>query len=402
MHIVLANRWYPPHTGYGGVAMYNYYLAHGLVRLGHRVTVVAARWSKSPLETAMDEQVTVHRLLISYRHKLHRLPLIGRYMRAVNQYLYSRRVACVLRGMEKSNPPDVIEFADVNAEGYAYLRQKRRCPVVVRCHTPTFVLRNYYSREEMPYDTSFIGEMEKHTIHAADGLTTPSHDMAMTIAQACKLTASSFRVIPNGLDVSLFTSPETSRIPPRDSEADEDIVILHVGRLERIKGIGVLAQAIPSVVAQSPTAHFVFIGEGAKWQAELEQFAYGRGMQNHITVVGGVDLQTLLAWYQKADIAVVPSLNYESFSYTCAQAMAAGIPLVASRIGGIPETVAQGEAALLVPPGDVTALQDAILKLIRNTELRHMLSVRGAEIAQERFASRIVAEQMVDMYASIV
>jgi hypothetical protein len=81
MHIALVCRWYPPHTGFGGVAMHVYYLARALVENRHRITILTARWSPDvrPLEDA--DGIRVHRLLVKHRPWMHRLPMIGQHVR---------------------------------------------------------------------------------------------------------------------------------------------------------------------------------------------------------------------------------------------------------------------------------------------------------------------------------
>jgi glycogen(starch) synthase len=411
MHIVLANRWYPPHSGYGGVAVYNYYLAHALVKLGHRVTVVAARWSPDVPALHKDNGVTIHRLLLQHHYRLHRLPVVGRYVRPLQQFLYSFRVARKLRGLEVEDCPDVVEFAEVNAEGFVYLLRRRHCPVVVRCHTPTFVLRRYYTPAEMPYDTSLTTIMEKFCIHHADALTAPSHDMAQTIAHECDISVGQVAVIPNALDVELF-SPDRRRTTDSGQHTiksqvrtSDDLTVLHVGRLHRVKGVEVLARAIPQVLQEVPHAYFVFIGDdrpdgsGSTWRQRLEAYFREQGVGDQVTFLGAVDQPTLIRWYHRADIAVVPSMLYESFSYTSAQAMAAGLPVVASRIGGIPETV--GGCGLLVSPGDVVRLAAAIGKLLTQSKLQRDLGQRAMERAFDCYEATAVAQRTACIYRLI-
>jgi glycosyltransferase involved in cell wall biosynthesis len=397
MHIVLANRWFPPHSGFGGVAMYNYYLSRALVQLGHRVTVISSRASADAPSQEEVDGVDVHRLLTRHPYRLHRLPFIGRYMRSIQELLYSYRVARRLRRLMAVDTPDVVEFAEVRGEGFAYLRRQDRVPVVVRCHTPTFVLRRYHRPDEMPYDTSLTEWMEKAAIRRADALTAPSRDMAETVARDCGLAAGRINVIPNALDVDLF-SPDG----PAEGKRDE-VTVLHVGRLDRVKGIGVLARAIPSVVERAPDVQFVFIGaarsdhETATWGRRL-----ARAGEEQVTILGFLEEAEMRVWYQRADMAVVPSLNYESFSYTCAQAMAAGLPVVASRIGGIPETLDHGASGLLVEPGNVKALADALVRLVKEPNLSRNLGKAGQHKAAYEFDASRVGRQMLEVYHSVV
>jgi glycosyltransferase involved in cell wall biosynthesis len=420
MHIVLVNRWYPPHSGYGGVAVYNRYLAHALVKRGHRVTVVAARWSPDVPGLHEDNGVTVHRLLSQHRYRIHRLPIIGRYVRPLQQFLYSFQVARKLRELEVEDCPDVVEFAEVNAEGFVYLLRRRHCPVVVRCHTPTFVLRRYYTPAEMPYDTSLTTVMEKFCIHHADALTAPSHDMAGVIAKGCRTSPERITVVPNALDVKLFSpdrrrstdsgqptpnsEPQTSDFGLRTSDG---LIVLHVGRLHRVKGVEVLARAISQVLQEVPHARFVFIGDdcpdgsGGTWQRRLEVYFREQGVDGRTVFLGSVDQPTLIKWYRRADIAVVPSMLYESFSYTCAEAMAAGIPLVASRIGGIPETVNDGVNGLLVAPGDAEELACAIIQLAQDSNMRKRMGQSGRVRARRYFDALGVAQRFLELGNSL-
>jgi glycosyltransferase involved in cell wall biosynthesis len=398
MHIALVNRWYPPHTGYGGVAVYNYYLAHALVKLGHRVTIIAARWSEDVRALDDDNGVTVHRLLAPDHYRLRRLPLLKRYVRPLQQLLYSRKVA---RKLHQIDQPDVVEFAEVNAEGFAYLRQSHQAGVVVRCHTPTFVLRNYYQAHEMDYDTTLTLAMEKFCIRRADTLTAPSQDMARTITRACRLSENSIAVIPNALDVDLF-------VPPKHRPATErnELTIIHVGRLDRAKGIEILAQAIPAVIKKFPQTRFIFVGEdrpdgrGSTWQQRLTTLFKQGGVDNHVVFTGGVDQPTLIDRYHQADMAVIPSILYESFSYTCAQAMAAGLPVVAARIGGIPETVDNEVSGLLVTPNHSAELAQAITRLAQDPALRAQMGRAGQQRAKQQFSADLVAGQVLKIYQS--
>lgn len=401
MHIALVSRWYPPHTGYGGVAAYTYYLAHALVNLGHHVTVVSARWS--PDVPALETQggITIHRLLAQQRYWPQRLPVVGRYVRPMRQLSYGMQVARKLRELEALDRPDVVEFAEVEADGFADLRARRRCRVIVRCHTPTFVLRHYYTDLEAPFDTALTGAMERYCIRHADALTAPSEDMARTIAAECKIDQARFAVIPNALDVDLF-SGNADRQSRNGDHASNDVSILHVGRLECVKGVVTLTAAIPQVLRSAPNVQFIFIGDdrpdgaGSTWQCRLEATASASGISDRVRFLGSVSQPELVDWYHRADIAVVPSTLYESFSYTCAQAMAAGLPVVASRIGGIPETI--GDCGVLVPGADVDQLAAAIGRLALDPKVRHKLGQRAKQSALERFDASVVARQMVAVY----
>lgn len=399
MHVILANRWYPPQAN-GGVATYNCYLAHALVTLGHQVTVVTARSSTQEPAINLEEGVCVHRLLTQQLPYLHRMPLLGRYMRPLQQVQYSLQVERHLQKIEASdNPPDIIEFAEVNAEGWAYLHRRQKKRVIVRCHTPTFVLREYYSGTEMPYDTNWTTRLEKFCIRHADALTAPSRNMAETIARHTGVPVQSIAVVPNLLDTNQFTSnPDTSY---KENEA----IVLHVGRLDRTKGIEVLAKAIPGVMKRCPGVRFVYIGadrptgDGGTWQQRLQKFFKQHDVSSYVTFTGALEQSDLINWYHRAALVVVPSMLYESFSYTTAQAMAAGLPVIATNTGGVPETV--GDGGICVTPGDSEELKEAICRLLLDPSLRFSLSQKAIQRAQS-FSSGLVVREVEQLYHSLI
>jgi glycosyltransferase involved in cell wall biosynthesis len=405
MHIALVCRWYPPHSGFGGVAMHNFYTARALVAAGHRVSVVAARWSADAPAVEQCDGVVVHRLLSRHRPWVHRLPVVGRHARGFVQGCYSRQVARALRELERSDPPDVIEFADIEAEGHAYLRGPAGCPVVIRCHTPAFVLHRYYRPEERPWATERIEARERACIGWAGALTAPSRDMARTIAAECGLPEGRVAVIPNALEVEPFV--KAGRQAAGGRADGREVVILHVGRLDRGKGIAVLAEAIPEVLAEVPAARFVFVGQdrndgqGGTWLARLDETLRRRGARDRVEFTGAVTQPELVAWYGRADVAVVPSLIYESFSYTCAQAAAAGLPVVASRIGGIPDTIPDNVAGIITDPGDARQLAAALVRLARDPDARRRLGAAGQEKAVREFNAPTVAAQLLRLYSGL-
>lgn len=397
MHIVLANQWFPPESGWGGVATYNYFIARAFRSLGHQVTVLASRTNPSQPATQETDGMRIHRLFVRDAYRLRRLPFVGRYVRPIQQLRYATMVDRVLRELHREQPIDVIEFAEVNAEGFFYTRTPQTA-VVVRCHTPTFILARYYDRREMQFDTRIIGWCEKDMILRAHARSAPSHDMAQTVADATGIPIEKFAVVPNALSLDEFS------IQPRPQSLSSTVSILFVGRLERVKGVAVLAQAIPKVVARVPNVRFIFAGEelrtasGTSQRAELEAELTSNGVQSHVEFVGAVDHATLMSLYQRADICVVPSTLYESFSYTCAQAMAAGKPVVATRIGGIPETVDDGVSGIIVSPGNVDELAQAIIRLACDQGLREQMGRAGRAKAAREFDAIKVAGKNLAIY----
>jgi len=396
VHIALVNQWYPPESGSGGVAMHNYYLANACSKLGHRVTIIARRPSRDIPARSCVGGVSVLRISTPNLYRYRRVPLAGPHHRVLAALMYSWQVCRILAALHHQEPVDVVEFTDVNAEGF-FWRQGWGRTLAVRCQTPAFVLAQYYTPAESVYDPTLLGRAERQVIRRAEILFAPSQDMAAVISTACQLAPDRFHVIPNALDTQLF-SP---RVRQRESR---EPTILFVGRLERAKGIQVLAQAIPQVCQHVPSVRFVIIGpdrprppDGSHRQF-LEQSLAEYIASGHVELWGAISQPELIHAYHGADIGVVPSLLYESFSYTSAQTMACGLPVVASRIGGIPETLAQGACGLLVAPGSPRNLSEALIHLCRDPAKRRALGAAGRERAVTAFSSETVARRNLEVY----
>ncbi len=400
MHVALVSQWYPPDTGGGGVAAHNLHFARACARLGHKITVISSAGKNGASGVKVTDGVKIIRVPYLTLNKYHVLPIIGRQFRFVQALIYAWEVRRALEKLQREDPIDIVEFADVNAEGF-FWKSGLGKQLVVRCQTPAFVLGRYYTKRESPYDPMLLGWMEKRTIRRAALLGAPSNSMALEISTACNIPVERFHVTPDALDTAWFAPAETK-------PASNEFTILFVGRLERQKGIKTLVEAIPAVLARMSNARFVIAGsnrpnpDGKTYRdyvkTELAEYiASGR-----VEVNGFVPDDQLVKLYHRADLIVVPSLLYESFSFACAQAMACGVPVIASCVGGIPETLAHGECGVLIDPGDVEALVDAILSLACNPQQRQRLAKAGRARAAAYFSAEVVTREILQSYETIL
>ncbi len=397
MHIAIVNRWYPP-LSHGGVATHNSFFAETCQALGHKVTVIAQSPSGQS-ERTVHNGVTVFRVPVRNFHRLRRIPVLGKQYRLGEMLLYSWQANQVLREVHRETPVDIVEYAEVNAEGFFWPRDVGK--LVLRCHTPLFMLAQYYTHDEMAFYSSLVGAAEKQVIRRAAALTTPSQDMADVIHRECQVPTERFFPIANALDTDTFS-------PAAVPTTADTITILHVGRMERGKGIDTLVGAIPAVCDQIPQAKFVFVGsdrrreDGSSTQAYMEAQLARYIDRGQVDIRGRVSEEALIQAYHEANLAVVPSVIYESFSYTVAQAMGCGLPVVASQIGGVPETLNFGECGILIPPGDVSALSEALIQLCQDNEKRQMMGAAGRKRAVTEFSAQNVTERVLAVYESLL
>jgi len=164
--------------------------------------------------------------------------------------------------------------------------------------------------------------------------------------------------------------------------------------VEPKKGLAVLLQAMAGLRDRA-VAQLLIVGEGPAFPA-LRALSVRLGLSDRV-VFAGVrrDIAGLLPLM---DVFVLPSL-YEGFGIALVEAMAAGRPVVATAVGGIPEVVVQGETGLLVPPGDPGALGDAIAHLVNHPEQARLMGARGRERACDRFSIESAVTRHENLYA---
>lgn len=209
-------------------------------------------------------------------------------------------------------------------------------------------------------------------------------------------------VIHNGIDfeklnfLDINTAREALQKTTRHSPLTTHYLIGTVANLYKNKAIDVLIEAAKLLQDSTPRQNFAFlvIGEG-KERENLESRIKNYELKDKFFLVGSV----AEAWkYLKAfDIFVLPSLK-EGFPYVILEAMAAGLPIVASRTGGIPEMIVGGESGLLITPGDAKELADAILKLSQDGETAKKLGDEAMRTVKEKFGLQEMVKKTMEVY----
>jgi len=191
-------------------------------------------------------------------------------------------------------------------------------------------------------------------------------------------------MIPNAVDLQRFVPTPPSRVPP---------TVVFVGRLVPVKGLPVLLAAWQKVIARMP-ARLVIAGDGQQ-RAELEAQAETLGVHQHVDFMGNVsDVPSALSG---ASVYVQPS-HQEGMPNSVLEAMACGLPVVATRVSGNVDLVADGDSGLLVPVADSDALADALAALLADPARAQAMGRRSREIVECRFAVPSVLEQLLGAY----
>jgi phosphatidylinositol alpha-mannosyltransferase len=199
------------------------------------------------------------------------------------------------------------------------------------------------------------------------------------------------RVIPNGIDVNTFKPGQT----PIRHLRDDSVNILFVGRLEKRKGLGDLLRAYELMHARVPKSRLIVVGDGPL-RGKVESYITRHRLPN-VVLAGYVPDTVLPRYYCSADIFCAPATGAESFGIVLLEAMASGLPIVATEVEGYMSVLEPGRDSLTVQPKGWAELGAALVILARDAELRRRMGAYGHEKAG-RYAWETVASEIVGVY----
>jgi len=287
------------------------------------------------------------------------------------------RAALVLRRLAPGF--DVVHFHTARAHALAPLSRGRGARLVV-------TRRMDYVPAGGPYVRFLYNRAVDAVIAISEGVRTALIRVGVR--------AERIRVVPSGIDARALAAPPAARAAVRREWGlgDDEVAVVALGALEVRKGHAVLLAAAAGLASAAPRLRYVFCGEGRQAKALAGAAA---ALDGAARLVGfRRDVAACLA---AADIVALPSFQ-EGLGVAALEAMAAGRPVVASRVGGLAEAVVHEETGLLVPPGDPTALAAALARLARDPDLRARLGVAGRARVLARYTATRMAEGTLACY----
>ncbi|HUR50396.1 MAG TPA: glycosyltransferase family 4 protein [Acidimicrobiales bacterium] len=200
-------------------------------------------------------------------------------------------------------------------------------------------------------------------------------------------------IVPVGVDCQVFRPSPAPRTP--------GMFLATASADSPLKGLVPLVEALAKVRTEHPQANLTIVGrprQGSPAQQTIERL----GLEGAVTFSGPLEAHEIVELYDRAEVAVVPSL-YEGFSLPAVEAMACAVPLVATTGGALPEVVGRdGEAALMVPPNDPSALAAAMGRVLSDAELRARLGAAGRQRVLTRFTWQATAKATAAHYEDLL
>lgn len=297
--------------------------------------------------------------------------------------------------------PDVVHthtakagaLGRVAALAYNLTRPRaRRCVVVHTFHGHVF--EGYFG----PLGSAAVLAAERLLAVASDRIVTISPRQRSAIVDRFKVSPPRrVSVVPLGLELDDFFAIEgrSARLCEALGFPAESFLLGCVGRLVRVKDIATLIDAVEMAASQVPAVRLVVVGDGSE-RAALERHVRERGLGSRVVFTGW--RRDLPEVYAGLDAVALSSRN-EGTPVALIEAMAAGRPVVATAVGGVPDLVEDEVSGILVPPGHARALADAVVRLARDGETRASFGRRGREAAR-RFEAPHLIEALDALYRS--
>jgi glycosyltransferase involved in cell wall biosynthesis len=396
-----------PHSG--GQGVYTRHLTRELVALGHAVTVFGG-----PPYPDLDEGVELVEVpsLDLYRQPdPFRIPRPREFTSWIDALefglmctagfpeplTYSLRARKLLAG--RRGDFDVLHDNQCLGTGMLGMLDDG-WPLVTTLHHPITVdrrlelehARTWRRRLTLRRWYGFV-RMQVRVARRLPAVLTVSESSRVDIVDQMGVAPERLSIVPVGVDTTRFRPlPHVQRVPGRlMTTASADVPL---------KGLVPLLEAVAKVRTERH-AELVVIGK-PRAESRVQETIERLGLEGAVTFVNGVSDERIVELYAEAEVAVVPSL-YEGFSLPAIEAMACGVPLVATTGGALPEVVgAHGETGLLVPPGDVGALATTLLTALDDAGLRARIGDGGRRRVLERFTWRATAEGTVEAYRQAI
>jgi 1,4-alpha-glucan branching enzyme len=381
----------------GGTGSYVYYLSNELIKNGYDITVVTGA------AKAKDEKVNEH--LSVYFLKNVKTPI-------VKSFLFANSCSRKLRSLSDTagvdithaNLPLVPDFAVPKTFGSrlvctVHSTWKGEADAI----SGEPYMRLNANEKFMVSFTWFLRIFEEGMLKRANKLIAVSDFTRRELVDYYGIKEDKIRVIHNGVDTTKFQPAADKRKAKQEMGLNpDDLAIVSVGRLYARKGLFTLLESIPAVVARFPKAKFVISGKGQSDEMrKLIAHAERLGIRSNIVFTGYTPDEKLPTLYQAADVFAF-STFYEHHPFAVLEALSAGLPVVTTNVGGIPETITDGKNGFMCQPLNSAQFSDRILYLLEHPQEAAEMALQARKTILERFDWRIVVQDAIKVYEEVL
>lgn len=379
----------------GGTGAYVYYLSHRLQKLGHEVHVVA--------RDEQNSEKTINGIQVHY--------IKGGRNALVRFWSFSRSASKKLKELNAEKPFDIIHANLPLVPSFAIPDNVAKaivCAVHSTWKGEALVTKQDNPKELNPNEKSMLRfnfmlrKYEKKLMKRSNALIAVSKYTVDELTDLYGIDKNKIHVIYNGVDIERF-KPRPNRDELRkEFGLKKEKVVLFVGRLYHRKGLETLLESVPPVLKEFNNVKFVISGTGFKQKEEsLKNLAKQLGIEDHVKFLGYVPDDKLPLLYSASDIFVLPAI-YENFPFAILEAQSTALPVISTKVGGIPEFLVDTENGFLIDPGDTKQLTQKVLTLLQSPELAKQMGDHGRKLIEEKLDWRIITGQVIDLYHQLL
>ena len=385
MNILFISSYFYPDGG--GAENYAYNIAKGLVKRGHEVTVICSSKNGSSYEEFLDG-IRVIRLKYDFTISTApiRLPLFYEVYRMIKK----EKFGIININFHLPYYPDIA----------AFLSKMCKIPSVLTYHNDIVKRETLTNLIAQIYNYS----INKISLHAVDLIITPS-PYCYNESKYLKNYKNKLIWIPPGVDIDKYPCKKSYRIHELYNIPSSSKIVLFVGVMSKAhthKGVDYLIRAFKRVLKEINDVYLVLVGRG-DMIPEYRKLCNELGISDNVIFTGFVDDKELVEYYCSSDIVVLPSITVqEGFGMVLIEAGACGRPVIGSEIGGIKYVIREGETGLLVPPRNVDALAEAIIKILKDEDLAKKLGKNGRKLVEKNYTWDISVKKTIKVYEELI
>lgn len=390
--LFVSNRFPPDFVGGYEISAWN--VATQLLKRGHEVHVLTKKAvflnDKDPrIYRVLNFERTSYRRRYSPIHQRLKDIAFGTFFN-LNNFLVAHRF---IRNLK----PDIIDIWNLNGISLSPLiaALRFRLPLVIHTNDHTFAahagrcLCLPVIRKHIP-NVIFYSLLKRASFRI---IAISNYIRNILIERG--FSGTNVAVINSGVDISMFR--------PMNIGSGPRFTILYVGRLHPDKGIHILLRAFASCVKNHKDAELTIVGAGSSdYQWTLSCLASSLNISRAVRFLGKINHEELYEIYNSADVFVYPSTWSEPFGRAILEAMACGVPVIASNVGGISEIIVNGKNGVLVNPNDVHALASALMEIRGRANLAASIAKDGLRTINEKFLWNKIVDQLLQEYESLV
>ena len=371
MKILMLTWEYPPRV-VGGISKVVYDLSHKMVKEGNEVTVVTYKDGDNVKYYENDKGVEVYR--------------VDNYMIRPNNFidwimqLNFNMITKANEIINKNGKFDVIHAHDwLVAYSAKSIKESYNIPLISTIHA-TESGRNSGIHDETQ---RYINDSEWMLTYESSEVIVNSNYMKNEVQRLFGLPYDKINVIPNGVNLQLFSNVNVDYDFRRQYAMDNEKIILYVGRLVYEKGIQNLIAAMPKILDRYHDSKLIICGRGGMIDELMEQVKY-LGIDNKVYFAGYCDSKKMQKMYKCADVAVFPS-TYEPFGIVAIESMLSGTPTIVSDVGGLNEIVEHGVTGMKSYAGNANSIADSVLALLFDPKLCANISQNAIKKVKENY-----------------